>query len=317
MERIGNTLNNRYRLEQKIGEGGFAHIFLATDLELGRQVAVKILEQTKDKDLLVRFRNEARAVAVLDHPNILQIYDFNVSRGTPYIVMPYIRGGTLASQMKQEQLTLDEIGFYLSQIGSALDYAHQHGVIHRDVKPSNLLIRPDGQLLLMDFGLAKLIGSTASLATSTLLGTVAYMSPEQFQGLVSPASDIYMLGIILYQALTGKLPYQGNTDEVLVGHVYANPKSLVGQITIRSVHPAVVQALDQVVMKVLAKLPTDRYPTCQALTSAYYQALKADPTKVAALENGEPSKISLQSGGSKQVVAAPAIDSLAEVWMCP
>src|SRR6266566_2228333 len=204
------TLNNRYRLDKLIGEGGFASVFLATDLELGRQVAIKVLEANwvKDKELLTRFRNEARAVATLDHPNILQIYDFGVVKSTPYIVMPYISGGTLADRMKQGPFTLDEIGFYLDQIGSALDYAHERGIVHRDVKPSNLLMRPNGQLVLMDFGLAKILQNPALPEQTAIVGTVAYMAPEQYYGLVRAASDIYMLGVLLYQMLAGKLPFE-------------------------------------------------------------------------------------------------------------
>ena len=281
MDYVGSTLNKRYRLDNKIGEGGFASVFLAMDLELGRQVAVKILGQdwTRDKDLLTRFRNEARAIAILDHPNILQIYDFGVAKGAPFLVMPYLSGGTLAARMKRERLTLDEIGFYLDQVGSALDYAHQHGIVHRDVKPANLLIRNDGQLVLMDFGLAKLLDNVALQASTLVLGTVAYMAPEQCLGMVSAASDIYMLGVILYQMLAGKLPYEGNTTQIMVGHVHAAPGSLIGQSTMQAVPQLVVQALDQVIMKVLAKAPGDRYPTCQALSFAYYNALKADPNR--------------------------------------
>ncbi len=161
MSSIGSILNNRYRLDKIIGEGGFAHVFLATDLELDRQVAVKVLEQdwTGDKELLARFRNEARVIAALDHPNILLIYDFGVASGAPYLVMPYVSGGTFSDRMKQGPFTLDEVGFYLDQVGSALDYAHQRGIVHRDVKPSNLLMRSNGQLVLMDFGLAKLLSN--------------------------------------------------------------------------------------------------------------------------------------------------------------
>lgn len=280
---IGSTLNNRYLLKKKIGEGGFAHVYLATDLELGRQVAIKILDQnwSREADLLNRFRNEARAAAALEHPNILLIYDFGVGEGAPYLVMPYVSGGTLADRMKQGPLTLDEIGVYLEQTGSALDYAHQRGVIHRDVKPSNVLIRSDGQLLLMDFGLAKLLQNAAVVTETGVFGTVGYMAPEQFQGMVGAASDMYMLGVILYQMLAGKLPYEGNTNQVLVGHMHLAPASLAGQPSMRSVHPAVIQALDQVILKVLAKSPADRYPTCQALSYAYYKALKADPHRPA------------------------------------
>jgi serine/threonine protein kinase len=278
MSSFGSTLNNRYRLDKLIGEGGFAKVFLATDLELGRQVAVKILEPdwARDKELLTRFRIEARAIASLDHPNILQIYDFGVAKGAPYLVMPYISGSTLAARMKQGPFTLDEIGVYLDQIGSALDYAHQHGIVHRDVKPTNLLMRPNGQLVLMDFGLAKLLENVALAEQTAIVGTVAYMAPEQCQGLVSAASDIYMLGVLLYQLLAEKIPFEGNTTQIMVGHVYAAPGSLSGLPAMSSVPPTVVQSLDQVLIKVLAKQPADRYPNCQTLSNAYYKAIKAD-----------------------------------------
>ena len=257
MSSIGTTLNNRYRLDKLIGEGGFAHVYLAADLELGRQVAIKVLDQNwvRDKDLLTRFRNEARAIAALEHPNILLIYDYGVALGAPFIVMPYVSGGTLTSRTREGPFTLDEIRFYLDQIGSALDYAHQKGIVHRDVKPSNLLIRPDGQLVLMDFGLAKILDNAAFAMQSVILGTVAYLSPEQYQGIVTPASDIYMLGVILYQMLAGKLPYEGDTTRILQAHLHEAPRSLMDQPTMRTVNPAVVKALDKVILKVLAKLP--------------------------------------------------------------
>jgi len=288
-----NTLNDRYRLDKKIGEGGFAHVFLATDLLLGRQVAVKVLGESwiKDKELLTRFHKEARAVAALDHPNILQIYDFGVAAGAPYLVMPFISGGTFADLMKQGPFTLDEVGVYLDQIGSALDYAHQHGIIHRDIKPGNLLIRPNGQLVLMDFGLVKLLQNAALAEQTEIVGTVAYMAPEQYYGLVSAASDIYMLGVLLFQMLAGKLPFEGNTSTMVAGHVHLTLSSLSGQPTMRSVPPVVVRALDQILAKVLAKMPVDRYPTCQALTSVYYNALKADPNRAARYHSREKQPV--------------------------
>lgn len=291
MSSIGGILNNRYRLDRMIGEGGFARVFLATDLELDRQVAVKVLEQdwTGDKELLARFRNEARVIAALDHPNILLIYDFGIANGAPYLVMPYVSGGTFSDRMKQGPFTLDEVGFYLDQIGSALDYAHQRGIVHRDVKPSNLLIRSNGQLVLMDFGLAKLLSNVFLETQTGVFGTIAYMAPEQLQGKVSAASDIYMLGVVLYQMLAGALPFEGNTNQILAGHLHLTPKSLIKQPTMQPAPPLVVRALDQVVTKALAKLPADRYPTCQALTSAYYKALKADPMRAARYYNRDRS----------------------------
>lgn len=279
MESIGSTLNQRYLLKEKIAEGGFAKIYLATDVLLRRQVAVKVLDQhmARDSDILKRFRTEAQAVAMLEHPNILPVYDYGESGGAPYLVMPFIAGGTLGARMKQGPLTLDEIGVYLDQIGSALDYAHGQGIVHRDVKPNNLLIRSDGRLVLMDFGLAKVLEQSYVAADTGIFGTVAYMAPEQFQGTVSPLSDIYMLGVILYQMLAGKLPFEGNTSQILLAHLQLVPAALGNSPTTRSAHPAVVRALDQVISKVLSKQPNQRYTTCQALSNAYYKALKADP----------------------------------------
>jgi serine/threonine protein kinase len=277
----GNTLNHRYLLKKQIAEGGFAQVYLGADLLLGRQVAVKVLDQmmASDQDILMRFRREAQAVAMLEHPHILQVYDYGEVDRTPYLVMPYVSGGTLGGRMKEGPLTLDEIGVYIEQIGSALDYAHEHGIIHRDVKPNNLLIKSDGKLVLMDFGLAKVLERAAVVAETGVFGTVAYMAPEQFQGLVSPLSDIYMLGIMLYQMLAGKLPFEGNTGQVLLAHMQLEPSTLTAAPTVRSVHPAVIKALDQVVLKALAKQPSARFQTALALSNAYYIALKADPTR--------------------------------------
>lgn len=315
MNSIGSTLNNRYRLEKEIGAGGFAHVFLATDLELGRQVAVKVLDQNwiRDKDLITRFRNEAKAVAALNHPNILPIYDFGVVKGAPYLVMPYMSGGTFSAHMKQNRLTLDEIGFYLDQIGVALDYAHQHGIVHRDVKPTNLLMRPNGELVLMDFGLAKLLQNVALEEQTAVVGTVAYMAPEQFHGFVSAASDIYVLGVLLYQMLTQKLPYEGNTTEILVGHVHLTPSPLVGHPNLQAIHPDVLSALDQVLAKVLNKLPANRYPSCKALSVAYYSALNADPRRAGRSSNREKNGNRPDFSGTlvtdKQAIMPPALTS--------
>ncbi len=277
MSGVGNTLNNRYQLEKKVGEGGFATVYLSTDLELGRMVAVKVLSDSwaTDQEFLRRFRNEARAIAALDHPNILLIHDFGVAQGTAYLVMPYVSGGTFSGRMKQSRLTLDEIAFYLEQISTALDYAHQKGIVHRDIKPTNMLLRGDGRLVLTDFGLAKLLDNASVEAPTGVLGTVAYMAPEQFQGLVSGASDIYALGIMLYQMILGKLPYEGNTREVLLGHIQRTPPPLTGHPNMQQIDPRVTQALDQVMAKVLAKRPSDRYPNCQALTAAFRGAIQA------------------------------------------
>ncbi|GIV97501.1 MAG: hypothetical protein KatS3mg057_2158 [Herpetosiphonaceae bacterium] len=276
MTEVGSSLNNRYRLDRKIGEGGFAEVFLATDLELGRQVAVKVMARSwaRDQEFIRRFRTEARAVAALDHPHILPIYDFGTANDMPFLVMPFAAGGTLATRIKQRPSPA-EIVRYLREISSALDYAHQQRIVHRDIKPTNILIHRDGRLVLTDFGLAKLIDNLTTAAQTQVLGTAAYMAPEQFQGLVSPASDIYALGVMLYEMVVGKLPYEGNTREVLLAHFQATPASLVGHPATQGMPPAVVAALDRVMQRALAKHPADRYPSCQALYEAFASALGA------------------------------------------
>jgi serine/threonine protein kinase len=160
------------------------------------------------------------------------------------------------------------------------------------VKPSNLLIRPDGQLVLMDFGLSKLLDNVSLETQTAILGTVAYMAPEQCQGFVSAASDRYMLGVVLYEMLAGKLPYEGNTTKVLLSHVHSAPDSLVSQPTMQAAPPEVVLALDEVVARVLAKQPNDRYPSCQALSYAYHQALARVPRRTPGLQGS--NKITAQ-----------------------
>ncbi len=309
MTKPGIVLNNRYRLEKKIGEGGFAQVYLATDVELERQVAIKVLDQNwaKDAEFLGRFRKEARAVARLEHPNILPIYDFGVAEDTAYLVMPYIGGGTFSARMKQTRLTLDEIAFFLEQIGEALDYAHQQGVIHRDIKPGNVLIRLDGRLVLTDFGLAKLLDNVSTEAPTGVLGTVAYMAPEQFRGMVSSSSDVYALGVLTYQMLSGKLPFEGSTREILLGHVYNPPRPLSSYPAMQQFDPAITQALDNTLAKVLAKQPAERFPNCQAFAYAYRAAIRRPKTTRAPELPDDATELDPQR--LQQVQAVPALPS--------
>ncbi len=276
MIRAGSILNGRYRLDRLVAQGGFAQVFLARDLLLERQVAIKVLspELTADPNFLMRFEREAKAVAALNHPNILSIHDYGQADGTAFLVMPYIQGGTLFDllQSNSPPMSLTQIGRYLEQATAALDYAHRRGIVHRDIKPQNmLLLAEDDRLLLADFGIAKVLTSeNANLKTGTL-GTPQYMSPEQLQGQVVTATDIYALGCVLFRMLTGQLPYTGPTPRIVTGHM-SEP---VPSVTERS-QGRVPKTLQPVLERALAKKPQDRYPTAGELYQAYQSAIKAN-----------------------------------------
>jgi serine/threonine protein kinase len=231
--RDGDILLGRFRLDRQIGRGGFARVFLCTDLTLERRVAIKILdhallERADEHDFLARFRREARAVAALDHPNILGIHDYGEDDGTIYLVMPFIEGGTLHERLTGGRaLDPATAGNYLRQVAAALDYAHRRGIVHRDIKPQNMLLRAeDDRLLLADFGIAKVLGDTGAQTRTGAVGTIAYMAPEQFRGEISPALDIYALGCVLFQMLTGRLPFVGSTEQMIFGHLSGPVPSL-------------------------------------------------------------------------------------------
>jgi serine/threonine protein kinase len=221
---VGQTLG-QYRLMERIGRGGMATVYKAYQPSLDRYVAVKVLPTylAQDPDFAARFRREARAIARLNHPHILPVHDFGQEGELSYIVMRYVEGGTL-KKMLGRPLALDRVVDILAQVGDALDYAHQQGVIHRDVKPANVLMDQGRWAFLSDFGLAKMAAASVQLTkTGVGLGTPAYMSPEQAQGKpVDAQSDIYSLGIMLFEMLTGQVPFDADTPlAVLIKHLTA------------------------------------------------------------------------------------------------
>ncbi|HET8631588.1 MAG TPA: serine/threonine-protein kinase, partial [Thermomicrobiales bacterium] len=276
-EAAAGALDGRYRLERELGRGGFARVYLATDLRLGRAVAVKALDaqlaaQAPERDFAVRFDREAHAVAALHHPHILPVYDYGAAGGALYLVMPYVAGGSLADLLRREgPLSPARASHYLAQIAGALDYAHRRGVVHRDLKPANLLLDEGDRLLLADFGIAKLLGEAGATTGQTgVVGTPSYMPPEQFQGRVGPPTDIYALGCLLYELLTGAPPYGGTTEQVIYGHLYGAIPSLAERTGGRA--PA---ALQPVLERAMAKWPEERYPTAGDLAGAVAAALAA------------------------------------------
>ncbi|MDB5080302.1 MAG: hypothetical protein JWP00_2226 [Chloroflexi bacterium] len=262
-----SVLNTRYRLEKKIGQGGFALVYLAMDQLLKRRVAVKVLnsELTEDENFLTRFEREAQSIAALEHPNILSVYDYGQAEDTAYLVTPYIEGGTLHDKLRRvKKFNLQEASQYLTQVAAALDYAHRRFIVHRDIKPQNMLLRTeDDRLLLGDFGIAKVLSSSSAQSRTGVMGTISYMAPEQLEGNVGVGTDIYALGCVLFQMLTGELPYNGATEQVMMGHILRPIPSIIersqGQL------PPAVQ---DVINRALAKKPEDRFQSAGEMAKA-------------------------------------------------
>ena len=207
------VLNGRYRLDSLIGRGSFAQVFACTDLWLQRPVAVKLLNPDRSvfgeaEDFLSRFMHEARLIARLDHPHILAVYDYGQVDSSAYLIMPLVEGGTLHDRLRgHQQLRLEDTSAYLWQAAGAIDYAHRRNLVHCDIKLQNLLVRAeDDHLFLADFGIATLLSGTGGAAAARVRGTLHYMAPEQLQGTVSHATDIYALGCVLFELLSGHPP---------------------------------------------------------------------------------------------------------------
>ena len=255
-----STVNRRYTIERKIGEGGMAEVFLGYDDLLHRPVAIKRLrpQYAADATFRLRFEREAQAAASFSHPNIVNIYDVGEDGGTPYIVMEYIAGETLKEIIEQEgPFHPDDVAILIEQVASALDYAHERGFVHRDIKPQNILVDAAGLAKVVDFGIAKGLSDSTLTEAGTGLGTVHYLSPEQASGLMAtPSSDIYSLGVIAYEMLTGRLPFEADSAVgVAMKHLHEAPKHP------SQVNPRVPRPAGDVVMRALAKDPTQRFPT--------------------------------------------------------
>jgi serine/threonine protein kinase len=269
------VLGGKYHLEELLGRGGVGAVYKAYNRLLKRPQAIKVLLEHygADPKFQERFRREAETLAALDHANILPVHDFGLEDNRAYLVMPFVGGGTLQDVLKRhpDVLSLEQVQRVLQHIAAALDYAHAQGVVHLDLKPANVLLHPDGRLLLSDFGLAHLLQAGAVAGgTSLQFGTPAYMAPEHSDGNPQAASDIYALGIMLYQLLTGKLPFQASSPlAVLRKHATEPPPAL------RASRPALPVALEGVLGKALAKEPTARYQTAGALLIAFQSAVSA------------------------------------------
>ena len=262
-ERRGTVFAGRYRLERRLGSGGMADVWLAEDQELGRNVAIKMLHEryAGDTQFVERFRREATHAAGLSHPNVVSIFDRGMAEGSYYIVMEYVEGRTLKELIVTRGSCPVPVAIsYVRQVLAALRYAHRHGIVHRDIKPHNVLVDHEGRVKVADFGIAR-AGSSQMTEAGSIIGTAQYLSPEQARGApVDESSDLYSTGILLYELLTGELPFNGETPvEIAMKHLSQVPPA---PSTIRSEIP---RDLDLVVLRALAKEPADRYRSAKEL----------------------------------------------------
>jgi serine/threonine-protein kinase len=262
-ERRGTIFAGRYRLERRLGSGGMADVWLAEDQELGRKVAIKILHEryANDPQFVERFRREATHAAGLSHPNVVSIYDRGEAEGSYYIVMEYVEGRTLKELIVTRGPCPVPVAIsYVRQVLAALRYAHRNGIVHRDIKPHNVLVDHEGRVKVADFGIAR-AGSSQMTEAGSIIGTAQYLSPEQARGApVDESSDLYSTGIVLYELLTGKVPFTGETPvEIAMKHLSQVPPA---PSTIRNEIP---RDLDLVVLRALAKEPADRYRSAKEM----------------------------------------------------
>jgi eukaryotic-like serine/threonine-protein kinase len=270
--RKGTIVDERYRLDRKIGTGGMADVWLAEDSELDRQVAIKILHErfAQDKEFVQRFQREAQSAAGLQHPNVVGIFDRGSFRDTLFIAMEYVDGPSLKDLVKGGMGSKDAIDF-TRQILKAARFAHRKGIVHRDLKPQNVLIDDEGRVRVADFGIARAGENSDITATGSVMGTAQYISPEQAQGKETTArSDLYSIGVILYEALTGRVPFEGDSAvAVALKQVSETPRRP------SAINPNVPPALDAVVMRALAKDPDARFTDADAFLKALDAAEKA------------------------------------------
>ncbi|MFV9506459.1 MAG: protein kinase domain-containing protein [Oscillochloridaceae bacterium umkhey_bin13] len=256
-----------YELIRQIGQGGFGQVFLAHDRQLELEVAIKVMrpELAAQPEIIRRFQNGARVAAQLRHPAIQLIYSmgYDERSQTRFVVMEYLPGGDLRERLTQTPLSLTDALQSFATIAEAMAFAHQQGIIHRDLKPANIMYNAAGRLVVTDFDLARISSEVRRTRAGTMMGTLAYASPEQLRGEdVGPGSDIYTLGVILCELLTGRRPFTGNQRELVQAHLNQAPPQL------RNLNPDLPEALDTVVQRALAKVPAERFASATALAAA-------------------------------------------------
>jgi len=306
---LGKTIG-KVRIEKYLARGGMAEVYLGTHLTLDRPVAVKVLHGyiEENLDLLARFQREAKVVAGLRHPNIVQIYDFDTAEGHPYIVMEYLKGPTLAIylrslSLRNERIPLPQVAHLIKALTAALDYAHEQGVIHRDIKPGNIMLHAraneiplegplpnDVEAVLTDFGLVRIVNATSQTASGMVSGTASYMAPEQARGeKTDHRTDLYSLGIVFYELLAGRVPFEADsTLSVIYMHINEPPPPIPG------VSPAVQAVID----RALKKNPDERYQSSIELAADFFQAIGMDAeaeTTMGAVHGGSTKQRTISS----------------------
>lgn len=260
----GQKINDRYEIIKNIGEGGMANVYLAQDTILDRKVAVKVLrgDLSNDDKFIRRFEREALSVSNLSHPNIVEVYDVGVEDNSHYIVMEYIDGKTLKQLLKKrENLTLTEVIDIMTQLTDGISHAHESYIIHRDIKPQNIMIEDDGRIKITDFGIAMALNATQLTQTNSVMGSVHYLPPEQASGKSATVkSDIYALGILMYELLTGNVPFKGdNAVEIALKHMKDKIPS------VRKQDPSIPQSVENIIIKAAAKNPRNRYDSAKEM----------------------------------------------------